>query len=101
MSEKESNNSTGRGGKREGAGRPKGSIDKGNALIREMACEALSQVGGGDYLARVAESHPGPFLSLLGKILPVQLTGEGGGPIQIGRIELVALSANGTDRPPA
>ena len=84
MIQKESNKSNGRGGQRPGAGRPKGSLDKGNALIREMACEALNQVGGTDYLARVAESHPGPFLSLLGKILPVQLTGEGGGPIEHG-----------------
>lgn len=84
ISDKESKKSIGKGGKREGAGRPKGSLDKGNALIREMACQALNQVGGVDYLARVAETHPGPFLSLLGKILPVQLTGEGGGPIQHG-----------------
>jgi hypothetical protein len=96
-SEKESNKSNGRGGSRPGAGRPAGSIDKGNALIREMACEALSQVGGVDYLARVAESHPGPFLSLLGKILPVQLTGDGGGPISIARIELVALGSDSTN----
>lgn len=81
--DKQSKKSIGKGGARPGAGRPKGSLDKGNALIREMACEALSQVGGVDYLARVAESHPGPFLSLLGKILPVQVTGEGGGPLQI------------------
>jgi hypothetical protein len=94
-SEKESKNSTGKGGARPGAGRPKGSLDKGNALIREMACEALAKVGGVDYLARVAESHPGPFLSLLGKILPVQLTGDGGGAVEtVTRIELVAMTTD-------
>lgn len=98
--ENQSNQSVGRGGKRLGAGRPKGSVDKGNALIREMAVMALGQVGGVEYLARVAESHPGPFLSLLGKILPVQVTGENGAPINIRRIELVPL-VNGTDRTPA
>ena len=71
-----------RGGARPGAGRPKGSLDKGNALIREMVAEALNKAGGVEYLARVAESHPGPFLGLVGKVLPIQVTGEGGGAVQ-------------------
>lgn len=71
------------GGKRPGAGRPKGSLDKGNALIREMVAEALNKAGGIDYLCRVAESHPGPFLGLVGKVLPIQVTGAEGGPVQI------------------
>lgn len=96
-SDKQSKNSNGRGGPRPGSGRPKGSLDKGNALIREMACQALDQVGGVKYLARVAESHPGPFLSLLGKILPVQVTGDGGGPVEtVRRIELVSLTKEQT-----
>lgn len=81
MLENQSNQSN-RGGKRLGAGRPSGSLDKGNALIREMVAQALNQVGGVDYLARVAESHPGPFLGLVGKVLPIQVTGEGGGAVE-------------------
>lgn len=80
-SEKQSSFSN-RGGARPGAGRPKGSLDKGNALIREMVAEALDKAGGVEYLARVAESHPGPFLGLVGKVLPIQVTGEGGGAVQ-------------------
>jgi len=71
-----------RGGVRPGAGRPKGSLDKGNALIREMVAQALDKAGGVDYLCRVAESHPGPFLGLVGKVLPIQVTGEDGGAVQ-------------------
>ena len=71
------------GGKRPGAGRPKGSLDKGNALIREMVAQALDQAGGVEYLCRIAESHPGPFLGLVGKVLPIQVTGQDGGPVQI------------------
>jgi hypothetical protein len=78
--------SSGRGGARPGAGRPKGSLDKGNAIIRDMVSQALDQAGGVEYLARVAETHPGPFLGLVGKVLPIQLTGEGGGAIQFERI---------------
>ena len=65
--ENQSNQSSGRGGARPGAGRPKGSLDKGNAIIRDMVSQALEQAGGVDYLARVAETHPGPFLGLVGK----------------------------------
>ena len=84
--ENQSNQSSGRGGARPGAGRPKGSLDKGHAIIRDMVSQALEQAGGVDYLARVAETHPGPFLGLVGKVLPIQLTGEGGGAIQFERI---------------
>lgn len=75
MSEKESKKSNGRGGARPGAGRPKGSLDKGNAAIREMIVDALNGVGGVAYLQSVAQSHPGPFLSLIGKVLPMQIEG--------------------------
>ncbi len=90
--EKESKKSTGKGGKRPGAGRPKGSLDKGNALIREMIAEALTGLGGVEYLQAVARSHPPAFMALIGKTMPLQVTGEGGGPVQsVSRIELVAL----------
>jgi len=69
------------GGKQPGAGRPKGSVDKGNALIREMIVKALDQVGGVEYLAGVAVSHPGAFLTLIGKTMPLQVSGDGGGPV--------------------
>lgn len=82
MSEKQSKLSTGKGGKREGAGRPKGSLDKGNALIREMIVEALDNLGGTQYLEEVARSHPTAFVSLIGKTMPLQVTGENGNAIQ-------------------
>lgn len=69
-----------------GPGRKKGVPNKDTAIIRDMIAQALDQVGGVDYLARVAETHPGPFMGLIGKVMPVQLTGEGGGAIQFERI---------------
>jgi hypothetical protein len=71
----------GKGGARPGAGRPKGSIDKGNALIREMIAGALDRLGGEEYLVEVARSHPAAFCALIGKTMPLQVTGEGGGAI--------------------
>jgi hypothetical protein len=82
MNEKQSTLS-GRGGARAGAGRPKGSLDKGNALLREMIVEALDVAGGVQYLVEKAESHPQAFMSLIGRVLPMQVTGEGGGDIKV------------------
>ena len=79
--EKESNKST-RGGKRPGAGRPKGSLDKGGKLIREMVVEALDGVGGVEYLMGAAQTNQSAFLSLIGKVLPIQVTGEDGGAVK-------------------
>lgn len=73
---------TGKGGVRPGAGRPKGSLDKGNAMIREMIVQALEEAGGVEYLRTTAASHPAAFLSLIGKVMPVQIAGEGGGPVR-------------------
>lgn len=72
--ERQSKNS-GHGGTRPGAGRPKGSLDKGNALIREMVVQALNKAGGIAYLSRIAESHPAAFLALVSKVMPIQIEG--------------------------
>lgn len=82
MNEKQSTLSN-RGGARQGAGRPKGSLDKGNAILREMIVEALDVAGGVQYLVEKAESHPQAFMSLIGRVLPMQVTGEGGGEIKV------------------
>lgn len=74
--EKESKKSSARGGRREGAGRPKGSVDKGNALIREMIVSALDEVGGVSYLVRQAEEKPVAFMALIGKVMPVQVEAD-------------------------
>ena len=88
MSEKQSKLSTGRGGKRPGAGRPKGAIDKGNALIRDMLADALSELGGVEYLVKCGQDDrtKSAFLSLIGKMMPMQVTGADDGPIQFQEI---------------
>lgn len=73
-----------RGGKREGAGRPVGSLDKGNKQLREMILEALDAQDGGAvaYLMRQAANEPKAFMSLLGRVLPTQLTGDPASPLE-------------------
>jgi hypothetical protein len=79
-----------------GPGRPKGVPNKNTGLIREMISQALDQAGGVDYLVERANDPKtaSAFLTLVGKVLPVQLTGQNDGPIQVARIELVALSGD-------
>lgn len=79
--EKQSKKSTGKGGARPGAGRPKGSVDKGNAAIRDLIVQALDDLGGAEYLVSTAKSHPAAFLSLIGKVMPLQVTGADGAPL--------------------
>lgn len=64
-------------------GRAKGTQNKVTREVKEMVLQALDLAGGVEYLARQANENPGPFLTLLGKVLPLQVTGEGGGPLKI------------------
>ena len=43
-----------------------------------MVLTALSRAGGVDYLVRQAENNPGPFLQLVSKCLPKEITHEAG-----------------------
>jgi hypothetical protein len=64
-----------------GQGRPKGLPNKDNRDIKNMIVAALAGAGGVNYLIRQAEQNPVAFLGLVGKVLPLQVTGEAGGPI--------------------
>lgn len=58
-------------------------------LIRDAIVQAAIDAGEGDmvtYLKRQAEKHPSAFLTLLGKVLPMQVTGVDGEVIKT-RIE--------------
>lgn len=60
-----------------GKGRAKGSQNKATAAIKDMIITALADAGGAAYLQRQAEENPGPFMALVGKVLPLQLNGAG------------------------
>jgi hypothetical protein len=95
-SEKESKKSNGKGGARAGAGRPKGSLDKGNATIRQLIVQALDGVGGVEYLKDTAKSHPAAFLSLIGKVMPIEVSNPEGQAFKTENKWLVELvSVNG------
>ena len=68
-------------------GRQKGTPNKMTALLKDAIIEAATLAGddGGlvEYLRKQARQNPGPFMALLGKVLPMQVTGEDGGPVQV------------------
>ena len=47
-----------------------------------MILAALSKAGGVKYLVMQANKNPAAFLALVGKVIPLQVTGKDGGPIQ-------------------
>ena len=71
-------------GQKPGPGRPKGLQNKVNQNIREMILTALDKAGGAKYLENCANDPKTKtaFLGLVGKILPMQITGENGGALQ-------------------
>jgi hypothetical protein len=64
-------------------GRVKGVPNKLNATIKEMVLGALSDVGGQRYLAARALDQPVAFMGLIGRVLPLQVTGENGGALVV------------------
>jgi hypothetical protein len=66
-----------------GPGRPKGSKDKIPQDVKAMVLEALSHAGGAEYLCMQAFDNPKAFLSLVGRVLPLQVTGKDGAPIDL------------------
>ena len=66
----------GRGGRRAGAGRPRGSKNKISLALKEMILAALDRLGGEEYLMKLAIENSSAFASLLGKVLPTTLAAD-------------------------
>ena len=64
-----------------GKGRPKGSVNKTTASVKQALTEAFERRGGVPALLRWADDQPGEFYKLWGRLVPVEVTGEGGGSL--------------------
>lgn len=62
-------------------GRQKGTPNRVTGEVKEMVLEALSAAGGVDYLVRQSDENPTAFLTLVGKVLPLQVTGDKSNPV--------------------
>lgn len=76
-------------GENPGPGRPKGSPNKTTALLKDAIIKAAEAQGDGGkdglvgYCTFLARDEPKAFAQLLGKVLPMQVTGEDGGPLTL------------------
>ena len=59
-----------------GRGRPKGSPNKVQAAVKDMVIKALDKAGGIEYLVTQSRDNPTAFLTLVGKVLPLQVAGD-------------------------
>lgn len=78
-------------------GRQKGTPNKLTKALKDMILGALDDAGGQSYLAKQSTENPTAFLTLVGKVLPLQVTGDEDNPLNVKtthRIELVAPDAH-------
>lgn len=72
-----------------GKGRPKGSVNKTTALLKDAILMAAQKAGANEngedglvyYLQTQATNNPGPFMALLGKVLPMTVAGDPNAPL--------------------
>jgi hypothetical protein len=52
-------------------------------VLKDMVLQALDDAGGQQYLVEQASKNPVAFMTLLGKVLPLQVAGAEDGPIHL------------------
>src|SRR3954452_23844602 len=62
-------------------GREAGPPNKPSPHLRGMILAALDRAGGEDYLLEQATANPRAFLSLVGRLIPAQVTGKDDAPL--------------------
>ena len=83
-------------GKKTG-GRVAGVPNKVTTDLKEMILGALAAAGGLSYLQAQAGSNPNAFLTLVGKVLPLQVTGKDGQDLVPATITFVFKQAEHSD----
>lgn len=78
----------------ESPGREPGEPNRYNKQIKDMLREALENAGGVDYLTMQAILNPGAFLSLIGKTLPLKLTGDENAPVHFVVTKRIVIHAH-------
>ncbi len=80
-----------------GPGRPPGVQNKNTTLLKDAIIKAAADAGGKDglvgYLLKQAKENPQSFLTLLGKVLPLQVAGSGEDGEIVTRIILEGVAA--------
>ena len=77
-----------------GPGRPKGIPNKNTTALKDMILTALGNAGGIDYLVKQSEENPQAFMTLVGKVLPLDVNNNHGGKI-VAQVVFKGLNADG------
>lgn len=72
-------------------GRAKGTTNKLTADVKAMVLQALDKAGGVAYLLKQAQTNPNAFMTLVGKVLPLTLSGDPENPVGVTVIERVIV----------
>src|SRR5262249_53764159 len=64
---------------RAGPGRPKGAKGKIPLALKEAILASLDELGGKEYLKKLAIENSSAYAGLIGKVLPTTLTSDSGG----------------------
>lgn len=76
-------------------GRTKGTPNKLTSEVKQMILNALDKAGGEDYLHQQSAENPTAFMQLVGKVLPLQISGDKDSPIYTqGTMDVSGLSAD-------
>lgn len=54
-------------------GRARGTVNKQTGQVKDMILKALSNAGGVRYLTKQAKENPIAFMTLVGKVIPLQI----------------------------
>lgn len=80
---------------RKGAGRPKGSPNKSTKAAKDAIADAAESLGGSARLVAWAKEDPlnerAFWSSIYPKLLPLQVSGEGGGPVRFQEVRRVIV----------
>ena len=61
-------------------GRKKGTPNKLTGTLKDMILQSLANVGGAEYLEQQAKKNPTAYISLIGRVLPLQVKDGGDEP---------------------
>jgi hypothetical protein len=64
-----------------GKGRKRGVPNKVTGELKAMILKALDEAGGVAYLTTQAKESPNAFLALIGRVLPLQVSGDPDAPL--------------------
>lgn len=68
---------------RKTGGRQKGTPNKITGAVKDMVLTALDNAGGIKYLEAQAKANPTAFLTLIGKVIPLQVAGDPDNPVAL------------------